>query len=78
MSPAFARQLGAAIRASGIDNDKLGLCRGSGVFRRMEGQWWIMQYNLSIPVPNDLAERVVGMIKQNPPKAPEGERKHPE
>lgn len=44
----------------------------------MDGQWWIMQYNLSIPVPNDLAERVVGLIKQGPPKAPEGERKHQE
>ena len=61
-----------------LDNDKLGLCRGSGVLRKMQGEWWIMQYNLSIPVPNDLAERVVGLIKQGAPKAPEGERKHQE
>lgn len=61
-----------------LDNDKLGLCRGSGVLRKMEGEWWLMQYNLSIPVPNDLATRVVGLIKQGPPKVPEGERKHQE
>ncbi len=61
-----------------LDNEKLGLCRGSGVLRKMDGEWWIMQYNLSIPVPNDLAERVAGLIKAGPPKAPEGERKHQE
>jgi hypothetical protein len=61
-----------------LDNERLGLCRGSGVLQKMEGQWWIMQYNLSIPVPNDLAERVAGLINQGPPKVPEGERKHQE
>src|SRR5205085_285888 len=59
-----------------LDSEKLGLCRGSGVFRKLNGTWWIMQYNLSIPIPNDLAERVVGIVKAGPPKAAEGERKH--
>ena len=59
-----------------LDNEKLGVCRGSGVMRQEKGEWFIMQYNLSIPVPNDLAERVVGLIKAGPPKTPEGERKH--
>src|SRR5690349_18832391 len=61
-----------------LDNEKLGVCRGSGVLRKEKGEWMIMQYNLSIPVPNDLAERVVGLIRAGVPKAPEGERKHQE
>ena len=61
-----------------LENEKYGTCRGSGVIRRMEGQWWLMQYNLSIPVPNDLAERVVGLIKAGAPKEPKGEEKHRE
>ena len=60
-----------------LENAKYGTCRGSGVFRKMEGRWWIMQYNLSIPIPNDLAEKVVGMI-QAMPKPAAGEGKHPE
>jgi hypothetical protein len=60
-----------------LENAKYGTCRGSGVFRKMEGTWWIMQYNLSIPVPNELAEKVVGMIREMP-KPPPGEGKHKE
>jgi hypothetical protein len=60
-----------------LDNAKLGVCRGSGVFRKMEGKWWLMQYNLSIPVPNDLAAKVVDLIKEKP-KAPETHEKHKE
>jgi SnoaL-like domain len=60
-----------------LENEKYGTCRGSGVLRKMDGAWWIMQYNLSIPVPNELAEKVVGMIREMP-KPPPGEGKHKE
>lgn len=43
-------------------NEKYGVCRGSGVLVRTGGGWRIAQYNLSVPVPNDLlpefAERI--------------------
>jgi SnoaL-like domain len=45
-----------------LENDGLGTCRGSGVLRWRAGRWWVVQYNLTIPVPNelaaDLAERI--------------------
>lgn len=40
-----------------------GTCRGSGVLVRREGRWLVAQYNLSIPLPNALAPRVVEMIR---------------
>jgi hypothetical protein len=40
-----------------------GTCRGSGVLVRKDGRWLIAQYNLSIPLPNALAPRVVEMIR---------------
>jgi hypothetical protein len=49
-----------------LDNDKLGLCRGSGVLAKQGGEWKILQYNLSIPVPNDLAAGVVEAIRKAP------------
>jgi len=58
-----------------LHNEKLGTCRGSGVLRRVDGQWKILQYNLSIPVPNDLAERTVQMIRDLDVTKGEGEDK---
>jgi len=45
-----------------------GECRGSGVVRRVDGKWKIAHYNLSLPVPNDLAKTVVGMIRESKSK----------
>lgn len=45
-----------------LDNEKYGLCRGSGVLRKIDGQWKIAQYHLTVPVPNDLLERVAKLI----------------
>jgi uncharacterized protein (TIGR02246 family) len=42
---------------------KYGVCRGTGAARLVDGRWRVTQYHLTIPVPNQLAERVVGMIK---------------
>jgi|SaaInlStandDraft_1057018.scaffolds.fasta_scaffold67487_2 hypothetical protein len=39
-------------------NEKLGLCRGSGLIVREAGQWRISQYVLSMLIPNELAGEV--------------------
>lgn len=49
-----------------LDSASYGECRGSGVLRRIDGEWKIAHYNLTIPIPNDLAKDVVKMIR-NPP-----------
>ena len=43
----------------------LGPCRGSGVLIRDGNSWKIAQYNLSIPIPNDLADGVVKEIAKH-------------
>jgi hypothetical protein len=45
-------------------NEKYGTCRGTGVLVRRDDAWKIVQYSLSIPVPNDLALDVVEMIRK--------------
>jgi ketosteroid isomerase-like protein len=41
-----------------------GECRGSGVVERQgDGRWKITQYNLTIPIPNDLAKEFVARIR---------------
>lgn len=51
-----------------LSNANYGETRGSGVLRLINGEWKICQYNLSVPVPNDLLGEVVKMIRarQNP------------
>jgi uncharacterized protein (TIGR02246 family) len=39
-----------------LDTPNLGPCRGSGVLVATSAGWKIAQYNLSIPIPNDLAD----------------------
>lgn len=46
-----------------LDNAKYGEVRGSGVMRREHGVWKLTQYNLSFPIPNELAGRVVELIR---------------
>ena len=54
-----------------LTNEKLGTCRGSGVLRVVEGEWKVLQYNLSIPIPNEKAEAVAALIRPAAePKAP--------
>lgn len=45
-----------------LSNDAYGTCRGSGVLLLTGSGWRIAQYNLSIPIPNDLAAEIVAMI----------------
>ena len=47
-----------------LDSASYGECRGSGVVRRVRGSWKVAHYNLTIPIPNDLAKAVVAMIKK--------------
>lgn len=54
-----------------LDNANYGECRGSGVLEKGEGGWKIVQYNLSVPMPNDIAADLVARIreaKKTPPK----------
>ena len=44
-----------------LHNDQLGACRGSGVMVLQGGQWKVAQYNLSVPIPNEL---VLGVAEQ--------------
>jgi len=46
-----------------LDNKNYGECRGSGVLRLTSQGWKILQYNLSIPVPNGISNAVVEKIK---------------
>ena len=45
-----------------LQNEGLGLCRGSGVLVKSGADWKIAQYNLSVPVPNALVHEVVADI----------------
>lgn len=47
-----------------LDNDKYGECRGTGVLVKLGGAWKIVQYNLTIPIPNAIALDVVEMIRR--------------
>jgi ketosteroid isomerase-like protein len=49
-----------------LDSASYGECRGSGVLRRIHGEWKVAQYNLTIPIPNALAKSVVQMIRDQP------------
>lgn len=48
-------------------NEKYGECRGSGVLRKSLDGWQIVQYNLTMPVPNALAEKVSQMTRELKP-----------
>ncbi len=44
-------------------NDSYGMTRGTGVLQRIGRDWRIVQYSLSIPVPNDLTKDLVKRIR---------------
>ena len=45
-------------------NEKYGTCRGTGALIHVDGKWKISQYNLTIPMPNDLAAEFTDRIKE--------------
>jgi len=48
-----------------LDNEHYGTTRSTGVLLREDGAWKIAQYHLTIPIPNELADRVVQMIREH-------------
>ncbi len=48
-----------------LDNNNLGITRGSGVLAASSSGWKFAQYNLTIPIPNELADQVVSQIRSN-------------
>jgi hypothetical protein len=59
-----------------LENQKYGLCRGSGTLRQQSnGAWLIVQYDLSVPIPNDLLPHVAEEIRAAKRPAPAGEAK---
>ncbi|MEP6767314.1 MAG: nuclear transport factor 2 family protein [Acidobacteriota bacterium] len=47
-----------------LETPNLGPARGSGVLLRSGGEWKIAQYNLSIPIPNDLTKDFKARIEE--------------
>ena len=47
-----------------LDTPNLGPARGTGVLRLQQGDWKIAHYNLSIPIPNAIADTVVQQVEQ--------------
>lgn len=47
-----------------LENANYGSTRGSGVLRQVDGVWKVCQYNLSVPIPNELLPEVVKLIRQ--------------
>jgi ketosteroid isomerase-like protein len=52
-----------------LDTPNLGPCRGSGVLVKNGDTWKIAQYNLSVPIPNDLMDEVKKRIEAYHKKA---------
>jgi hypothetical protein len=45
-------------------NEKLGFCRGSGALVKIDGAWKIRQYNLTMLIPNAIAEDVAKQARE--------------
>jgi hypothetical protein len=48
-----------------LANESYGECRGTGVLQLHAADWKIEQYNLTIPIPDELAGEVVARIRAN-------------
>jgi ketosteroid isomerase-like protein len=46
-----------------LNHEQYGTCRGTGVLVKTKQGWKISQYNLSFPIPNDIAKNIVKAIK---------------
>lgn len=53
-----------------LDNAGYGECRGSGVLVCRDGAWVLQQYNLTVPVPNDLMAGVARQIRSREGRRP--------
>ena len=57
-SIAFAAEGRTAYFDEDLATPTMGPCRGSGVLEQRNGTWRILQYNLSVPIPNPLMKEV--------------------
>ena len=52
-----------------LSNEKYGVFRGTGVLIKKEDRWLITQYNLLLPIPNDLlkdySEEIIDFLNKN-------------
>lgn len=46
-----------------LQNAAFGECRGTGVLVKQDGQWKVAQYNLTVPIPNDLLRPFAAQIR---------------
>lgn len=49
-----------------LSNEKYGECRGTGALVLRDGRWLIVQYNLSVPIPNELLPAFADQIRARP------------
>lgn len=47
-----------------LDTPNMGPCRGSGVAVKRDGSWKVAHYNLTVPVPNAILDKVVEMVAE--------------
>jgi ketosteroid isomerase-like protein len=47
-----------------LENDSYGTTRGTGVLTKTPDGWRIVQYHLTIPIPNEIAKEVVERIRK--------------
>lgn len=47
-----------------LDTPNLGPCRGTGVLVLKDGEWKIAHYNLSVPIPNAIMDKVKAEIEE--------------
>ena len=64
----FAPDRSVAWFDEALETPNLGPCRGSGVLVRAGDTWKIAQYNLSIPIPNELVDDFKKRIAESPKK----------
>jgi len=48
-----------------LDSESYGECRGTGVLQKLDGDWKIEQYHLTIPIPNSLAKAFIAKIREH-------------
>ena len=52
-----------------LSNEKYGVFRGTGVLIKKDNNWLITQYNLLLPIPNDLlrdySKEIINFLKKN-------------
>ena len=48
-----------------LENVNMGATRGTGVLVKRGSEWKITQYNLTVPIPNDLAREFVATIRKH-------------